>query len=70
MDGYSLIRCDRARRRGGGVCLFLRKGVKYEVLYKSGCGEMECLLVRLSVEGLSLNVLIRLIRWAIFSELL
>jgi hypothetical protein len=32
------------------------KGIKYEVFYKSGSGELVCLLVRLSVEGLSLLV--------------
>jgi hypothetical protein len=51
MDGYSLIRCDRSHG-----CLYVSKGIKFEVFYKLGSGALKCLLVRLSIESLSLLV--------------
>ena len=29
IDKYDLIRCDRANRRGGGVCLYVKTGINY-----------------------------------------
>jgi hypothetical protein len=35
VEGYSIIRKDRNGKRGGGVCLFIRKALSFNILYMS-----------------------------------
>ena len=41
ISGYNLYRCDRVRRKGGGVCVFIRDSLGYDVIDVPICsGEM------------------------------
>ena len=46
LPGYTLLRCDRAGRQRGGVCLFLRDNLTGEVLNTFSNGVCELLVVR------------------------
>jgi retron-type reverse transcriptase len=56
IQGYELVRCDRGFRRGGGVCLYIKKYIKYEVILKKASTNLECLVVKLSLSSSSLVV--------------
>jgi hypothetical protein len=56
IGGYNMIRCDSSRRRGDGVCLYVRKGLKFEIVHKSGCTGLEFGIVRVSICDVSLFV--------------
>ena len=46
LPGYTLLRCDRAGRQRGGVCLLLRDNLTGEVLDTFSNGVCELLMVR------------------------
>lgn len=55
--GYSVIRKDRYGKRGGGVCLYIRKPLKYRVLYTSNTtfdNQPEFIFVEISLSKMKL----------------
>lgn len=51
IEDYSVYRNDRPVRRGGGVCLYIRKQINVRVLLRSN-GEIEYLFVRIKYNGI------------------
>ncbi len=57
IDGYQLVRNDRLNKRGGGVCMYLRNGIKYKIIFSSNSiDEAEVLWLELSFNHTSLAV--------------
>ena len=50
LKGYSLCRCDRAGRRGGGTCIYVRTHIPYKTLsVNNSCKEIEVAAIDLIV---------------------
>lgn len=50
LDGYQVIRCDRIGRLGGGVMMYVKNGLRYNVIEKTNCDNIantEFILVEL-----------------------
>lgn len=48
INGFDLLRHDRKRKRGGGVALYVRSGLKYKILSKSASsGKVEYLFAEI-----------------------
>jgi exonuclease III len=51
IQGYSLLRNDRVQRRGGGVCIYLRDDLSYDILHQStllSIGDPEFIFIKVN----------------------
>ena len=49
IEGYQLIRNDRCRKRGGGICIFMKDEIKYDIL--SQISDMHIELQAVTIKG-------------------
>ena len=59
IPGFSLIRCDRKVRAGGGVCVYLRHSVGFDTYLNYSNSVCEVLVLRLHQPSLILVLLYR-----------
>lgn len=59
MPGYTVIRCDRSNRIGGGVCLYLRESIIFDILLCYSNSICELLIVKLIKPELIIILLYR-----------
>ena len=59
VDNYSLVRRDRVGARGGGVCLYIKRGVSFKKIQTSPTLEQLCISLTISNIQLSLCVIYR-----------
>ena len=57
--GYSILRCDRMNRTGGGVCVFLRDDISGECLTTFDNGVCELLVIKVHSLNMILVVVYR-----------
>lgn len=51
VQGYNLLRYDREdKKRGGGLCVYLKSGIEYEVIRK-GISNENCELLSVKVSS-------------------
>ena len=59
MKGFVIIRCDRLDRIGGGVCIYLRDSICFEIYLSYSNSVCELLIVKLSNPDLIIVLLYR-----------
>ncbi len=59
MSGFTIIRCDRSERTGGGICIYLKESICYDVLLSFSNSVCELLIVKLNQPALIILLLYR-----------
>ena len=47
VDGFNIYRCDRERRKGGGICAWVKAGIQCSALCQYQCDDYESLWLKL-----------------------
>lgn len=51
IKGFNIIRNDRKKKRGGGVMMYVRTGIKYKVIAMSNRSDIEYLFVEMNINN-------------------